>query len=87
MYSLRSVRNTSAFSKSFQFHEKSSMASVASAGLARGSISRKKIRPCPAPSIKADSVISLGMPMKNCRSINTPKIVNRPGRISAQWVL
>ncbi|MNW67149.1 hypothetical protein D3C74_456990 [compost metagenome] len=60
------------------------IARVANEGLAIGRIIREKIRKCPAPSIKAASEISWGTERKNCRIINTPKMVNIPGRISAQ---
>ncbi|MNL82402.1 hypothetical protein D3C87_2097760 [compost metagenome] len=56
-------------------------------GLAMGRIIREKIRKWPAPSIKAASEISYGTERKNWRIMKTPKMVNIPGRISAQWVL
>ncbi|MNP62081.1 hypothetical protein D3C76_1573270 [compost metagenome] len=63
------------------------IAKVASDGLAIGRTMREKMRKWPAPSINAASEISAGTERKNCRIINTPKIVNMPGKISAQCVL
>ncbi len=72
--------NVSATSRSFHVHRNWKIASDAIAGSPSGRISRKKIRSSDAPSMRADSRMSRGMPMKKLRS---RKIAN--GSPKAAW--
>ena len=70
----------SATRKSFQVHRNWKIASEAIAGRPSGRISRRKIVSSEAPSMRADSRMSFGMPTKKFRS---RKIAN--GSPNALW--
>ena len=70
----------SATSRSFHVHRNWKIASDAIAGSPSGRISRRKMRASEAPSMRADSRMSLGIPMKKLRN---RKIAN--GRPNAVW--
>ena len=72
--------NVSATIRSFQVHRNWKIASEATAGRPSGRISLRKIRSSEAPSIRADSRMSRGIPMKKFRS---RKIAN--GSPNAVW--
>jgi hypothetical protein len=56
--------------------------SVTSGAQLIGRMIRKKIRMCPAPSIRAASSISRLMPSRNCRMKNTANgVMNNEGRM------
>ena len=73
-------RSVSATSRSFHVHRNWKIASDAIAGRPSGRISRRKIRISEAPSMRADSRMSFGIPMKKLRS---RKIAN--GSPKAVW--
>ena len=72
--------------KSFQLAMSVSSVSTAISGLHSGSTTCRKMRMCPAPSMRAASMSSSGMPMKNCRARKMPKAAAAPGRITPQYV-
>src|SRR5699024_12677710 len=67
VYISGSVKKISCEKKSFQVQMNVKIAVVARAGRLSGRITLKKIRPCPAPSIRAASSSSRGMPRKKDR--------------------
>ena len=73
-------RTSSATSRSFHVQRNWKIASDAIAGRPSGRISRRKMRISDAPSMRADSRMSFGIPMKKLRS---RKIAN--GRPNAVW--
>ena len=75
------LATTSGHRKLFQLARNVSTPSVASAGPHSGSTMRKKIRYSPAPSTRAASSRSSGMPSMNWRIRKTPKAPARNGRI------
>jgi hypothetical protein len=70
----------SATSRSFHVHRNWKIASDAIAGRPSGRIRRRKMRTSDAPSMRADSRMSFGIPMKKFRN---RKIAN--GRPKAVW--
>ena len=72
--------------KLFQVDTNVKIASVAIAGIARGSAILKKVVKMLQPSIFADSSKSFGNPKKYCLIKNIPNPPNNPGRISAWYV-
>ena len=72
--------NVSATIRSFHVQRNWKMASDAIAGRPSGRISRTKIVSSEAPSMRADSMMSFGIPTKKLRS---RKIAN--GRPNAVW--
>src|SRR3712207_2117281 len=83
------VRKISWEKKSFQVQMNVKIAVVARAGVASGIITWKKIRMCPAPSSRAASSSSLGMPRKNCTMRNTKNasVARNLGTINGRNVL
>src|SRR5699024_12287415 len=75
--------------KSFHVQMKLKIAVVAKAGSESGIMILKKIRACPAPSIRAASSSSLGTPRKNCTIRNTKNasVARRFGTIKGRNVL
>ena len=63
------------------------MASVATAGMAIGSMICQKMRSSPAPSMRAASSSSTGKVWKNWRSMKMPNAPTAPGRIKPQYEL
>jgi len=74
---------TSGHRKLFHDARKVRMPRVASGGPHSGMTTRAKMRSSPAPSMRAASMSSSGMPSMNWRMRNTPSGVVMNGRISA----
>ena len=58
---------------SFHRHMNVKMTRTATSGLDSGSTMLRKVRTWLAPSMRAASSSSSGMPRKNCRAMNSPK--------------
>src|SRR5919198_106552 len=69
--------------KSFHVHRNVTIASVASAGIERGTTIRTRTPSREQPSIRAASSSSIGRGRKNCRRREVPNGVTRLGTISA----
>ena len=76
------LETISGHSRLFQWNMKAKTARVASAGPDSGRMIRQKHPQRLAPSIRAASSSSNGMPRKNWRSRKTPKAVKACGMIS-----
>ena len=83
---------TSPISRSFQTNSTWKMASAAIAGSPSGSTTRKNSLNSDAPSMRAASIRSLGIPAKKLRSRNTANgsanaVWNMisPGSVSKRW--
>jgi hypothetical protein len=71
--------NVNATIRSFQVHRNWKIANDAIAGKPRGRISRVKIRPSDAPPSRADSRMSLGIPMKKRQVVQLGEAIDRSG--------
>src|SRR3954469_9777659 len=81
------VSTTSGQSRLFQLHTNVKMATAETTGRLSGMITRQYVRKKPAPSTRAASSRSRGMPSKNCLKMNTAMAAGICGRITAQYVL
>ena len=77
------VSTTSGQMKLFHTEMKPRIASTANVGLVIGRAIRQKIPHSFAPSIRAASMISVGISAKVCRSRNTPRELSSATRMTA----